>query len=208
MGGAPAPWWRPSRGPYSGCMGRVIVEQIISADGFAAAPDGSLDFFQLPGDFDATDPGQLRMLERVDAILLGANTYRMFASYWPTADETKDPVAVPINALPKHVVSSTLEAAPWGDWPPAQIERGNGVEVARRLVEQYDGDLIVWGSLQLASALLAADAVDHLRLRVVPVLIGSGLALAPTLRTLTPLALDSVATFPSGHVTLAYDLRR
>ncbi len=189
-------------------MGRVIVEQIISADGFAAAPDGGLDFFQLPGDFDPTDPGQLAMLERVDAILLGANTYRMFSSYWPTADEGADPVAGPINTLPKHVVSSTLESAPWGDFPPGQVERGDGVEVARRLARQYEGDVIVWGSLQLASALLAADAVDHLRLRVVPVLIGAGLALAPTLRTFTPLALDSVDTFPSGHVTLAYDLRR
>ncbi len=148
------------------------------------------------------------MLERVDAILLGANTYRMFASYWPTADEGEDPVAGPINALPKHVVSSTLESAPWGDWPPVSVERGDGVAVARRLASQYEGDIIVWGSLQLASALLAADAVDHLRLRVVPVLIGSGLTLAPTLRTFTPLALDSVDAFPSGHVTLAYDLRR
>jgi dihydrofolate reductase len=188
-------------------MGRVIVEQIISADGFAAGPDGSLDFFQLPGDFDSTDPGQLAMLEGVDAILLGANTYRMFSAYWPTVDETADAVAGPINALPKHVVSSTLQSTPWGNWPPAQVERGDGVDVARRLAEEYAGDVIVWGSLQLASALLAADAVDHLRLRVVPVLIGSGLALAPTLRTFTPLALDSVDTFPSGHVTLAYNLR-
>ncbi|WP_108252783.1 dihydrofolate reductase family protein [Planctomonas deserti] len=189
-------------------MGRIIVEQIISADGFAAAPDGSLDFFQLPGDFDSTDPGQMAMLERVDAILLGANTYRMFAAYWPTADESADPVAGPINALPKHVVSSTLESAPWGTWPPAQVERGDGVEIARALARRYEGDVIVWGSLQLAAALLAADAVDSLRLRVVPVLIGAGLALAPGLRTFTPLALDSVDAFPSGHVTLAYDLRR
>ena len=189
-------------------MGRVIVEQIVSADGFAAAPDGSLEFFQLPGEFDSTDPGQLAMLERVDAILLGANTYRMFSAYWPTADESTDAVAGPINALPKHVVSSTLESAPWGDWPPAQLERGDGVDVARRLARRYERDVIVWGSLTLASALLAADAVDHLRLRVVPVLIGAGLALAPSLRTFAPLALDSVDTSPSGHVTLAYDLRR
>jgi dihydrofolate reductase len=189
-------------------MGRVIVEQIISADGFAAAPDGSLHFFQLPGDFDSTDPGQLAMLAHVDAILLGANTYRMFSAYWPAVDESTDAVAGPINALPKHVVSSTLESAPWGDWPPAQVERGDGVQVARRLAEHYEGDVIVWGSLQLTSALLRADAVDHLRLRVVPVLIGAGLALAPTLRTFTPLELESVDRFPSGHVTLSYDLRR
>lgn len=187
-------------------MGRIIVEQIISTDGFVAAPDGSLDFFQLSNSFDSTDPGQMAMLWRVDAILLGANTYRMFSSYWPTVDATTEAVAGPINALPKHVVSSTLESAPWGDWPPARVERGDGVHVARRLAGRYDGDVIVWGSLQLASALLAAGAVDRLRLRVVPVLIGAGLTLAPSLRTFLPLVLDSVDTVAGGHVTLAYDL--
>lgn len=189
-------------------MGRIILEEIVSVDGFAAAPDGSLDFFQVPGDFDSTDPGQLEMLKNVDAILLGADTYRMFAEFWPTADETTDAVAGPINSLPKHVVSSTLVDAPWGESASAQIERGDGVDVARRLAEQYEGDIIVWGSLQLASALLRAGAADRLRLRVVPALLGAGVALAPTLGRSEPLALVDVETHPSGHVTLTYDIPR
>lgn len=188
-------------------MGRIIVEEIVSVDGFAAAPDGNLDFFEVPGDFDSTDPGQMEMLEKVGAILLGATTYRMFAEFWPSADEKADPVAGPINHLPKHVVSSTLDAAPWGPWPSAQVERGDAVDTARRLAALYEGDIIVWGSLRLASALLRAGAVDLLRLRVVPVLIGAGIPIAPTLDRLQPLAFTGVETFASGHVTLSYEMR-
>ncbi|MFD3445185.1 hypothetical protein ACFDTO_11360 [Microbacteriaceae bacterium 4G12] len=102
------------------------MEQIISADGFAAAPDGSLDFFQLPGDFDSTDPGQMAMLQHVDAILLGANTYRMFSAYWPTADESTDAVAGPINASPSTWCRRRSTLRPGGCGPRRGWSGGTG----------------------------------------------------------------------------------
>lgn len=54
-----------------------------------------------------------------------------------------------------------------------QILRGEGVVASVRDVRRrVDGDVIVWGSLTLADALLQAGEVDVLRLRIVPVLIG------------------------------------
>lgn len=64
-------------------MGVIVVEQIVSVDAFAATADGGIDFFGSAGDFSETEPEQLERLGKVDAILLGATTYRMFASYWP-----------------------------------------------------------------------------------------------------------------------------
>ncbi|MFM2475579.1 dihydrofolate reductase family protein, partial [Burkholderia cenocepacia] len=94
-------------------MGSITLEQIVSADGFAAAPDGDLASFDAVDAVDEsrTDSSQMRWLETVDAILLGRTTYEMFASYWPTADPAVDAVAGPIARLPKHVVSSTLDRA-------------------------------------------------------------------------------------------------
>lgn len=60
-------------------MGKVIVEQIISADDYAADKDGGLDFFDAAGNFSDAEPEQLRMIASVGAIVLGANTYRMLA---------------------------------------------------------------------------------------------------------------------------------
>ncbi|WP_061965045.1 dihydrofolate reductase family protein [Demequina aurantiaca] len=189
-------------------MGRLIVEQIISVDGFAAEPDGGLGFVERAAGAETDDAGQLEMLKGVGAILLGANTYRMFSSYWPTPQSSSEAVAEPINRLPKHVFSNSSESAPWGDLAPATVEGGNPVEVAQRLTSAYKRDVIVWGSLELSQALLEAGVVDHLRLRIVPVLIGSGLGFADTLAHQAKLALVSAEPQPSGHVTLAYDVGR
>ncbi len=93
-------------------MGKVIVEQIVSADAYAEDADGGIGFFTNANWINAADTEQLRMLSGVAAIVLGAKTYRLFAAYWPSADPATEPVAVPISKLPKFVVSSTLESAP------------------------------------------------------------------------------------------------
>ena len=184
----------------------LIVEQIISADGFVADAEGGIDYFRAGGDWSEMEPEQLEVIAGVGAIVLGANTYRMFSDYWPSADPAVEAVATPINALPKHVISSTLQDAPWGDLEPATIERGDGVESVRRLKAATTGDLMVWGSLTLTEALFAAGEVDRLRLRVIPVLIGTGRTLAPTVTTDTNLTLVASRSFPRGHVTLDYRL--
>ncbi len=187
-------------------MGRIIVEQIISADGLAQDSDGGMKFMTVAEPDDADDD-QLRMLESVDAIVFGRTTYGMFADYWPVADPDQYPVAKPIESLPKHVVSNTLDAAPWGDGE-ITIERGEGVETLRRLRGAYPGDLIIWGSLSLTDALFRAGEVDVLRLRVVPTLIGAGRGPTPVDLPLTGIALVGTHVFAGGQVTLEYALER
>jgi dihydrofolate reductase len=186
-------------------MGRLIVEQIVSADGYAAEADGGIGFFEAVDGFQATDREQLAWLEGVGAILLGANTYRMFADYWPAIDPAVDPVAEPIARLPKHVVSNTLERAPWGDGE-IEVLRGDAAASVADLKDRFDAT-VLWGSLQLADALFEAGLVDELRLRVVPVLIGTGRSFTPGALGQRPLALVDATTHQSGHVSLHYRLR-
>lgn len=160
-------------------MAKVIVEQIISVDGYAEDADGGIGFFVNAELVNEADTDQLRMLSDVSAIIFGAKTYRMFADYWPTVDPAVEPVATPIKQLPKFVVSSTLESAPWGTSDPVTILCGDGVEAVRDLRHRFTGNLIIWGSLSLSSALLRAGEVDVLRLRIVPVLLGRGPLLCP-----------------------------
>jgi dihydrofolate reductase len=186
-------------------MGRLTVEQIISVDGYAADANGGIGFMEAVDEVDSNDADQLEFLKDVDAILMGATTYGMFASYWPKADPAKERVAEPINRLPKFVVSNTLDAAPWGDGE-IEVLRGDGAEATRALKDRFD-HVIVWGSLTLADALFEAGLVDQLRLRIVPVLIGEGRSFTPTRLGERRLALDHTVSMPSGHVTLAYDVR-
>ncbi len=134
-------------------MGKIIVEQIVSADGYAAYKDGGIGFFDASGDFRDGENEQMKMLESVGAIVFGATTYRMFADYWPGADAKVERVAGPINSLPKFVVSNTLQSAPWGEKSEVEIRRGDGVESVRDLRHRIDGDLMIWGSLTLTDAL-------------------------------------------------------
>jgi dihydrofolate reductase len=56
----------------------------------------------------------------------------------------------------------------------------------------------------LISAFLEAGYVDDLTLTVVPLLLGSGKRLFPTISTGTALHLDSATPFPSGMLQLRY----
>lgn len=189
-------------------MGKIIVEQIVSVDGYAAEEDGGIGFFYPASDFSDTEPDQMRMMATVGAIVFGATTYRMFADYWPKADATVERVAGPINDLPKFVVSSTLETAPWGGYPKVEIIHTDGVQALRELRARIAGDLIIWGSLTLCDALLRAGEVDVLRLRIVPVLIGRGRSFTPGDLGECRLSLVGANSFAGGHAVLEYAIDR
>lgn len=155
-------------------MRKVLVQEIVTVDGFAAGPKGELDFFESAGDFSEADRANLRQLEGIDTVLLGAATYRMFVDYWPTPQSEGEIVAEVVNTIPKVVFSSTLERAPWGTWPEARVVRGNAVDEVTALKQQPGKDIIVWGSLSLAQALLGAGLVDEVQLHVCPVTLGEG----------------------------------
>ena len=200
----------PLLGELSGDTGRgrprIVLEQLVSADGFAAEPDGGMRFVEAVSfeDLDRTDEHQMEFVATVDAIVLGRVTYEMFSSYWPTADPEHDRLAGPINALPKLVLSETLETAPWGE-DEAQIVRG-GVGGLREAIAPYS-TVVVWGSLMLSRALLAEELVDTIRLRTVPTFVGEGLGFTPPTREPLVGRLGEQWRYSTGHVTTEYHLR-
>jgi dihydrofolate reductase len=174
----------------------------------AADEKGGIEFFVNATWINEVDTEQLRMLSSVSAIVFGAKTYRMFADYWPYVDPAIEPAAVPINSLPKFVVSSTLESAPWGSHVSAKILRGDGIAAVQDLRSRFGGDLIVWGSLSLSDALLRSGEVDVIRLRMLPVLLGHGRSFAPSDLGVCQLSLVSTKAFAGGPVLLEYSVAR
>jgi dihydrofolate reductase len=188
-------------------MGKLIVEQIVSADGYTQDQDGRIDFFEHERSINDADADQLRLLDTVGAIVLGRRTFQLFEAFWAEMDPAREPVAEPINAIPKYVVSNSLASAPWGrKGDAAQVLRGDGVAAVRDLKHRVDGDLIVWGSLTLADALLKGGAVDILRLRLIPKLIGAGRSIAPSDLGHRKLNLRSVQSYKDGFIVIEYGL--
>jgi dihydrofolate reductase len=156
-------------------MGKLVVTEFVTLDGVMEDPGGGETFdrggWAFRFDRGATgDAFKLEELQAADAQLLGRRTYEGFAKAWPTMEGTGE-FGEKMNAMPKFVVSSTLETAEWNN---TTILRGDLATEVTALKERFDGDILVAGSATLVQGLVAAGVVDELRLMVFPVALGAG----------------------------------
>ena len=138
------------------------------------------------------------------ALLFGRRTFNIWAAFWPTAPEPAAPMGAKINALPKYVISKTLQDS---DWANTTVLRGDLETEVRRLKEAPGGELLVYGSADLVAGLLDLDLVDELRILLFPTVLGSGKRLFRDESAIRQWRLASFATTPGGVVILSY-LRR
>ena len=106
-------------------------------------------------------------------LVLGATTFREFLHFLGPASAPPlldDPVNTRMKNLPTTVVSNTLEGPL--DWPDATLERGDAVDVVRRLKEDSQVPLRSHGSLSMNRALMAAGLVDRVQITIFPVITG------------------------------------
>lgn len=157
-------------------MRKIIVTEFITLDGVVEAPGGNETPHPHAGwqmKYRSPEGGKYKVeeLAKVDALLLGKNTYETFAGYWPS--QTDEAFGSPINKMPKYVVSRTLQKAAWNN---SHILRDVAKDVAA-LKQTDGGDVLVYGSATLTKSLLHHDLIDELRLMVYPLTIGGGLRL-------------------------------
>jgi dihydrofolate reductase len=138
---------------------------------------------------------------QADAFLLGRRTYEIFAAFWPLVTDAADPVASPLNALPKYVASRTLEEVTWQN---TTLLEGDVAEEVAKLKEQPGRELQVHGSGDLLQTLMAHDLVDEHRLFVYPVVVGSGRRLFRDGAAPRSLTLVDTITTSTGVVVATY----
>jgi len=191
-------------------MRKVIVQEFISMDGFATDVNDALDFIpSLSGHTpinESLEQYQLEFIATVDHILLGRKTYEMFAGYWPSATKEQELVADELNRKSKIVCSETLTEAPWGNWEPVRIVQSNLSHEINILKQEEGNNIVIWGSLSLASALTMEGLVDEFILMVCPVMLGGGRAVFPLRSEAAKLQLLESRTFGNGVVMLHYQL--
>jgi dihydrofolate reductase len=175
-------------------MGRVIVIEFVSIDGVMQDPDGREGFdrggwaFRYGPEAVAGDKFELGELFDTGALLLGRQTWQLFASIWPSRD---DSFSTKMNTVPKLVASRTLTRV--DEWQNSHLlQRDLLTEVAARKATQ---DLIVAGSASVAKTLIAHDLVDEFRLLVFPLVIGAGTRL---FEDGTPVDLQLISTDQAG----------
>jgi dihydrofolate reductase len=186
-------------------MRKLIIQEWISLDGFAADSGGGIDFFTDPKFNKGWEVDELVFLDSIDTIILGANTYKMFADYWPEADTSTELVADKLNSIPKIVFSHTLESAPWGKWEPAKLIKDDPAHTIAELKKQEGKDLVIWGSLSLAKYLISEDLIDEYQLALTPAFLGSGISFIPEKYDVKA-ELQKVKSYESGIVMLTYSI--
>src|SRR5262245_41115191 len=115
-------------------MRKVILEEFVTLEGFAAGTKASVDFVPAATKDDRSfGREQLALMEDVDTILLVRITYQMFSGYWPNAKGEEKRFGDKMSATPKIVFSRTLDRAPWGTWPECRIVGTDPAEEVERL---------------------------------------------------------------------------
>ncbi|ACT93024.1 dihydrofolate reductase family protein [Dyadobacter fermentans] len=186
-------------------MRKVILQEWISLDGYAEDRNGTTDFFSSPKYAEGSDDDLLAFMEGIDTILLGANTYKLFLGYWPDVDPETELIANRLNTTQKLVFSKSLDTAPWGKWEACQVIKTDPVDTVRRLKQQEGKNIVMWGSLSIAQALINAGLVDDIQVRVVPVLIKAGRPLfEPSQNDEQELELIESKSYPTGITLLRY----
>jgi dihydrofolate reductase len=147
-------------------MAKLTVTSFITLDNVVEDPHLWSGAFQS----DDTNEVNLHALRESDALLLGRVTYEGFAAAWPS--RSGDPYSDKFNAMPKYVVSTTLERA---DWNNSTIVSENPMDEVRALKEE--SNLLVWGSPSLVRSLMDAGLVDEFLLLVSPIVRGKGVRL-------------------------------
>ena len=89
-------------------MRRIIVFDHLSADGYFATEDGTLDWVEPDEELTQSN---LRSMAEADTILFGRRTYEMFESFWPTA--MKDPRGVEDPHAKGRRSESTQRVGEW-----------------------------------------------------------------------------------------------
>jgi dihydrofolate reductase len=182
-------------------MRSLIVSEFMTLDGVVEAPGGEPTHPHAGWTMAYGVPElyayKLRETLEAQSLLLGRVTYEGFSAAWPGRDGE---FADKMNAMPKHVVTTTLEVLGWNSRPV----KGDVAAAVTDLKKAEGGPILVAGSATLVRTLLAHGLVDELRLMVYPVLVGGGLRIFPEQREKVALELADLVRYDSGVLLQVY----
>ncbi|HKR97945.1 MAG TPA: dihydrofolate reductase family protein [Candidatus Dormibacteraeota bacterium] len=140
--------------------------------------------------------------EHADAFLLGRRTYEIFSGYWPSITDPDNAVARRLNAQPKYVASTTLDAV---EWRNSTLLGSDVAEDIAALKQQPGDELQLWGSADLARTLMEHDLIDEYRLLTYPIHLGTGKRLFTEGVKSAALRLLDATTTRTGVVIARYE---
>ncbi len=189
-------------------MRELIVAEFMSLDGVIQAPGGKdedTDGGFIQGGWtwahwhDDIGKHFFTTMQSADAMLLGRKTWQIHGGAFEKMQG--EPFADALNAMPKYVVSTTLQDTRL--WRNSQLIRPDVVAAVRRLKEAPGKSILLDGSSVLVHTLQQAGLIDEYRLHVYPVALGGGKRLFASGQR-SDLALVEAKSLPNGVIYLRY----
>jgi dihydrofolate reductase len=185
-------------------MRKVIVTNIVSADGYYEGP--GKDVMALPFE-EAFDEYNAERLRAADTLLLGRTTFEGLQSYWPAIadDASARPVEREISrlntAVDKIVISDSLPEERLNPWRNTRIvKRADAHTAIADLRAQSGGEILTFGSRTMWNDLLTQGLVDELHLMIGAAFLGGGTPVFEGPRV--PLRLLEARTLPDSTLVL------
>ena len=177
-------------------MATIAVHEFIALDGVFESPVWTFDYGFAP------EMGETlgAITGASSTILLGRNTFEMFAPAWRDRTVEDDPGAPFFNETEKFVVGTDV---PVGEWNNSTSLGAYDADKIRKLKEEREGVIYISGSGQLVRQLLKDGLVDDLHLFVYPVALGEGERFFKDGEE-HRLALRGTDVYANGVVHLAY----
>ena len=176
-------------------MRKIVAGLFMSVDGVVEAPETWTKPYFSP------EIGQRigSLMAAGDTLLLGRVTHQTFAASF--GGNTSDPTAAQMNAIPRVVVSTSLDNAGWEN--STVIHSDFAAEIT--WLKHLPGRAInVRGSATLVGWLLRQGLLDELDLLVFPLVVGHGKRLFADDGGTAGLKLVSSEVFPTGVLHLIY----
>jgi dihydrofolate reductase len=183
-------------------VGRIVVSANVTLDGVGQDPTGE-EGFKFGGWFTMTEAwAKMEYEEALESVayLLGGRTYEWFARRWVGREGAW---GERLMELPKYVVRSSAGRSDWG---PTTVVGGEVVGEVSKLKETIAGNIMVYGSYQLAHMLFEHDLVDEVRLILFPSVLGSGGRLFSELTDSKAVRLSNVERVGDDLVRLTYQM--
>ncbi|WP_412027160.1 dihydrofolate reductase family protein [Deinococcus yunweiensis] len=182
---------------------KLISFTHITLDGYVNGPNGELEWANVEPEISADVDARLKP---VGTAVYGREVYGMMAGYWPTVQDNPDSSEHDrmhmawVEAIPKVVISRTLEKA---DWNNTTVIREDVAQRVQELKAQPGGDLMIFGSPRLVHVLADLELIDEYLIYLNPVTLGGGTPLFAPGREMTLSLLES-KSFDAGVVMLRY----
>lgn len=189
-------------------MRKIIATEFYAIDGSMSDPKDQMDWVtaNFSPDMGASVDS---VYKRSDTLFLGAVTYKIMASYWPTAEtnpdayEGDDQQAAVMNNIKKVVFSKTPLTPEWSN---TEFRKEINADEIRKMKEAPGKDMLIAGSASIVQQFTSLGLIDEYHLLVHPVILAGGKPLFTGIKQGRDLKLLDAKTFENGVVLLHYEL--